>query len=190
MTGFASAEHSLAGKWLSILKDIAPDVTRVLVLYYPANSNWTGYLLTIEAVARTVGVKITANSTNTSDEIARQIEVFAREAGGGLIVLPSGLMGVNRDSITSLAVRHRLPAVYPYGYYAASGGLVSYGSDFVDLYRRAASYVDRILRGEKPADLPVQTPVKFELIVNLKTAKMMGLNVPPTLRALADEVIE
>jgi putative ABC transport system substrate-binding protein len=190
VTGFASVEYSLAGKWLSILKSIAPNVTRAMVLYYPANSNWMGYVSTAEALARSAGVTIIASAVNTSDEIVQRIEEFAREGGGGMIVLPSGLMGANRDGIIDLAVQNRLPAVYPYGYYAARGGLVSYGSDFSDVYRRAASYVDRILRGERPGDLPVQTPVSFELIINLKTAKMMGLAIPPTLRALATEVIE
>ncbi len=190
VTGFASVEYSLAGKWLSILKSIAPNVTRAMVLYYPANSNWMGYVSTAEALARSAGVTIIANAVNTSDQIVQRIEEFAREGGGGMIVLPSGLIGANRDRIIDLAIQNRLPAIYPYGYYAAHGGLVSYGSDFIDLYRRAASYVDRILRGERPGDLPVQTPVNFELIINLKTAKLMGLAVPPTLRALATEVIE
>src|SRR5262249_35915027 len=159
--------------------------TRVMVLYYPANPNWTGYVPTIEAVASSVGVSVSAVGVGTSAEIAQQIEEFAHLPAGGMIALPSGLISGNRHAITGLAIRHRLPAVYPYGYFAADGGLVSYGSDFVDLYRRAASYVDRILRGEKPGDLPVQAPTKFELVINLRTAKAMGLTVPPTLRALA-----
>jgi putative ABC transport system substrate-binding protein len=190
VTGFALAEYSLAGKWLSILKEIAPSVARVMVLYYPANSNWTGYVPVLEAGARSAGVSISAIPVNTSDEIAPHVEAFAREPAGGMIVLPSGLMGINRDRIAALAIRHRLPAVYPYRYYTANGGLVSYGADYADLYRHAAGYVDRILRGEKPGDLPVQTPINFELVINLKTAKVMGLAVPPTLRALATEVIE
>jgi putative ABC transport system substrate-binding protein len=190
ITGFTSVESSLAGKWLSILKDIAPGVSRAMVLYYPDNSNWVGYLRSIEAAAPPLGVNVSAARAVTSDEITRQMETFAREPGGGMIVLPSGLMAVNREVITSLAVRHRLPAIYPYGYYATSGGLASYGSNFVDLYRQAASYVDRILKGEKPADLPVQAPTKFELVVNIKTAKAIGLMIPEAFLLRADEVIE
>jgi putative ABC transport system substrate-binding protein len=190
ITGFTSVEYSLAGKWLNILKDIAPSTTRVMVLYYPGNANWTGYLPTIQSGARSLGVNLSATPVNTPKETAQRIEAFAAEPGGGMIVLPSGLTIANREEITALCLQRRLPAVYAYSFFASSGGLASYGSDTVDLYRRAAAYVDRILRGEKPGELPVQAPTKFELIINLKTAKAMGLTVPPTLRALADEVIE
>jgi putative ABC transport system substrate-binding protein len=190
VTGFTSLESSFAGKWLSILKDIAPSVIRAMVLYSPDNSNWAGYLRSIEAAAPPLSVNVSAARAVTSDEIVRQIETFAREPGSGMIVLPSGLMGVNRGAIASLAIRHRLPGIYPYGYYATSGGLASYGPDFVDIFRQAASYVDRILKGEKPADLPVQAPTKFELVVNLKTAKATGLTIPESFLLRADEVIE
>jgi putative tryptophan/tyrosine transport system substrate-binding protein len=190
ITGFTSVEYSIAGKWISILKDIAPGVTRTMVLYYPDNSNWAGYLRSIEAAAPALSVNVNAAGAVTSDEIVRQIEAFARKPGGGMVVLPGGLMGVNREKIAALAVRHRMPAIYPYGYFATSGGLASYGSDTVGLYRRAASYVDRILKGEKSGDLPVQAPTKFEFVINLKTAKALGLEIPPNVLALADEVIE
>jgi putative tryptophan/tyrosine transport system substrate-binding protein len=190
VTGFTSVEFSLAGKWISILKDIAPGINRVMVLYYPDNSNWRGYLQTIEAAAPASQVKVSATPAAGADEIRAAIEAFARELGGALIVIPSGLTGANRQSIAALAIEHRLPSIYAYDYFAESGGLVSYGSDTHDLYRRAASYVDRIFMGEKPADLPVQAPTKFEMVVNLKTAKALGLAVPQTLLATADQVIE
>jgi putative ABC transport system substrate-binding protein len=190
ITGFTSIEYSLAGKWLSILKDIAPGVSRAMVLYYPDNSNWAGYLRSIEAAAPPLGVNVNAASAVTSDEIVRHIEAFTREPGGGMIVLPGGLMAVNRERIAALAIQHHLPAIYPYGYFATSGGLASYGSDIIDIYRRAASYVDRVLKGEKPGDLPAQAPTKFEFVINLKTARALGLSVRPSLLAIADEVIE
>jgi len=190
VTGFLSVEFSLAGKWLDILKDIAPGINRVMVLYYPDNANWRGYLQTIEAAAPASQVKVSATPAAGADEISAAIEAFARELGGALIVIPSALTSANRQSIAALAIEHRLPSIYAYDYFAESGGLVSYGSDSRDLYRRAASYANRILRGEKPADLPVQTPTKFELVINLKTAKALGLTVPQTLMATVDQVIE
>jgi putative tryptophan/tyrosine transport system substrate-binding protein len=190
ITGLTSEEYSLAGKWLSILKDVAPGVTRVLVLYNPDNSNWTGYLRTIDAAAPSLAVKVGSAGVTTSDEIARQVEAFARDPGGGMIVVPSGFASINRETITTLAVHHRLPAMYPYSYFAFGGGLLSYGSNFEDSYRRAAHYVDRILRGAKPGDLPVEAPTRFELVINLKAAKALGLTVPQSLQILADEVIE
>jgi putative ABC transport system substrate-binding protein len=190
VTGFTALEFSLGGKWLSLLKEISPRTTRVLVLYTPDNSNWTGYLRAIEAAASSLSVNVTASATISAEEIERAVEAFGRSPEGGIIVVPSGLMGVNRDMIASLAIRHRLPSIYPYRYYAVSGGLVSYGSDTVDLYRRAPSYVDRILKGEKPGDLPIQAPTKFEFVVNLMAAKAIGITVPQPLQLLADEVIE
>jgi putative tryptophan/tyrosine transport system substrate-binding protein len=189
ITGFTSVEFSFAGKWLSLLKDIAPGITRIMMLFNPTNPNWTGYLSTIEAGARTLGMNVTAGRFATADEIERAIETFAREPGGGMIVPPSGTSD-HRERIAALAVKYRLPAVYAYDYFAESGGLMSYGSHTGDVYRRAAVYVDRILKGETPADLPVQTPVKFELVINLKTAKALGLTVPQSILLSADEVIE
>jgi putative tryptophan/tyrosine transport system substrate-binding protein len=190
ITGFTSVEYSLAGKWLSILKEIAPSITRVMALYYPDNSNWMGYLPTIETGAQLVGVTVTATAARTTDEIGHRIEAFSQQPGGGMIVLPSGLTVANRAEITGLSAHHLLPAVYPYPFFGVSGGLASYGSGPVDQYRQAASYVHRILLGERPGELPVQAPTKFELIINLRTARLLGLTVPPTVLALADEVIE
>jgi putative ABC transport system substrate-binding protein len=190
ITGFTNVESSFVGKWLSILKDIAPGVTRVMILYHPANPNWIDYLRTIEAAAPSLRVTVSAAPVNHADEIARQIEPFVREPGAGMIVLPSGFTVANREKIAALAAQYRLPAIYSNGSSAESGGLVSYGHDTLDLYRRAASYVDRILRGTKPADLPVQAPVKFELVINLKAAKAIGIEVPYNLLLLADRVID
>jgi putative ABC transport system substrate-binding protein len=190
ITGFTSMEFSFAGKWLSLLKDIAPGVANVMVLYSPQNSNWTGYLRTIEAAAQVLHVTIRTAPVAAADGIARDIEAFARGPGAGMIVLPSGPTIANRETIAALAARHHLPAMYPYRYFAASGGLASYGSDTIDLYRRAAQYVDRILRGAKPGDLPVQAPTKFEFVINLKVAKAIGLTVPEPVLLLSDEVIE
>jgi putative ABC transport system substrate-binding protein len=190
VTGFASVEFSLGGKWLSVLKSIAPDVTRAMLLYSPDNPNWVGYRRAITAGSAALSVEVTASPVTTVDEIERAYESFARQPGGGVIAVPSAFLGGQRERLAALAIRHRLPAIYPYRYFAASGGLVSYGSDTVDLYRQAASYVDRILHGEKPSDLPVQAPTKFELVVNLKTAKALGLAIPETLLATADEVIQ
>jgi ABC-type uncharacterized transport system substrate-binding protein len=188
ITGFTSLEYSFAGKWLSILKDIAPSINRVMVLFNPENPNWTGYLPVIEAGAPSLRVDVSAARATHDDEIARAIETFARQPASGMIVLPSGTS--RYELMVAQAVRHRLPAIYPYDYFADGGGLVSYGSDTLDLYRRAAGYVDRILRGTKAADLPVQAPVKFELVINLKTAKAMGIEVPNNVLLLADRVIE
>jgi putative tryptophan/tyrosine transport system substrate-binding protein len=190
VTGFTSVESSIAGKWLGLLKDIAPGITRVMFLYSAENSNWRGYLRAIEAAALRARVAASATPVASSREISDAIETFARESNSGMIVQPTGLMSDQRQTITALAIRRRLPAMYPYNYFAASGGLASYGSDAPDLYRRAATYADRILRGEKPGDLPVQVPTKFEFVINLRTAKALGLDVPPTLLATADEVID
>jgi putative tryptophan/tyrosine transport system substrate-binding protein len=189
ITGFVSLEYSLAGKWLSILKDIAPAVNRVMVLFNPVNSNWTGYLPTIEAGAPSLQVEVTPVKVSNAEDVSAAVESFARLPNSGMIVLPATTT-IDRHVIVSLAAKHRLPAIYPYDYFAEAGGLVSYGSDTRDLYRRAASYIDRILRGEKPADLPVQASVKFELVINLKAAKALGLDVPYNVLILADRVID
>jgi putative ABC transport system substrate-binding protein len=192
ITGFVSLEFSLGGKWVSLLKDIAPDITRVLVLHDPGNSNWTGYRPVIEAAAASLGVNVTTASVVTLGEVEHAIEAFAREPGSGssgMIVIPA-LMSSNREMLAAFAVRYRLAAIYPYDFYADSGGLVSYGSNSLDVVRRSVSYIDRILRGEKPADLPVQAPVKFELVVNLKAAKAIGIEVSYNVLLLADRVID
>ena len=189
-TGFFVFEYSLAGKWLELLKQIAPRVTRAAVLRNPAIASGSGQLGAIQAVAPSFGVELSPVNVRDAGEIERAVAAFARSSDGGLIVTASGGAAVHRDLIVTLAARHKLPAVYYERFFVASGGLISYGADFLDQYRRAAGYVDRILKGEKPADLPVQAPTKYELVINLKTAKALGLEVPPTLLARADEVIE
>jgi len=190
ITGFTPAEFSMQGKRLEMLKEVAPHITRVAVLFNPEQIPQAGMLRAVEAVAPSVGVQLMAAAVRDAAEIERAIDQFAREPTGGLIVLPSGATIVHRDLIIALAARYRLPAAYQYRQFVTGGGLMSYGNDLADQYRQAASYVDRILRGEKPGDLPVQQPTKFELIINLKTAKALGLTIPPSLLALADEVIE
>jgi putative ABC transport system substrate-binding protein len=190
ITGFASLEFSLAGKWLSILKNIAPDLRNAMVLYSPENDNWRGYMQTLQVGAPALGISIRAAPAAEISEIERHIKSISQEVGFGMIVVPSGVTNVNREMIAALAVRYRLPAMYPHKFFATSGGLASYGTDTDDLYRRAAQYVDRILRGTKPNDLPVQAPTKFELVINLKTATAIGLTIPETLLATADEVIQ
>ena len=189
-TGFMQFEYSLSGKWLELLKQIAPGVRRAAVLRDPANVSGIGQFAVIQSVAQLVGVEISAINLRDAGEIDRAVTAFARSADGGLILTSGALAAVHRELIIKLAARYKLPAVYPRRYYVTRGGLVSYGVDFVDQYRRAAGYVDRILRGEKPADLPVQAPTKYELVINLKTSEALGLDVPPTLLARADEVIE
>ena len=189
-TGFMSFEYSLSGKWLELLKEIAPGVTRAAVLRDPAITAGIGQFAVIQAVAPAVGVDVSAINVRDAAEIERAVTAFARAANGGLIVTESPLSGVHRDLIIALAARYKLPAVYYERYYVAGGGLISYGPNFVDQFRQAAGYVDRILKGEKPADLPVQAPTKYELAVNLKTAKALGLAIPQTVLARADEVIE
>ena len=189
-TGFLMFEYSLCGKWLELLKQIAPDVTRAAVLRDPAITAGIGQFAVIQSVAPSVGVDVSPVNLSNAVEIERSVAAFARSADGGLILTASALSAVHRDLIIALAARYKLPAVYQERTYVAGGGLVSYGPNFLDQYRRAASYVDRILKGEKPADLPVQAPTKYELVINLKTAKALGLTVPPTLLARADEVIE
>jgi putative ABC transport system substrate-binding protein len=189
-TGFMQFEYSFSGKWLELLKQIAPQVTRAAVLRNSDNRAGTGEFAAIQSMAQSLDVELRPVDTRDAGEIERAIAAFARSPNGGLIVAPSATAGGNRDLMVTLAARHRLPAVYADRSDTAAGGLVSYGVDRVDQFRRAAGYVNRILKGEKPADLPVQAPTKYELVINLKTAKALGLTVPPTLLARADEVIE
>jgi putative tryptophan/tyrosine transport system substrate-binding protein len=189
-TGFISFEYGLSGKWLELLKEIAPGVTRVAVLRDATLAAGSGQFAVIQSVAPSLGVEVRPVNVRDAGEIERVVTAFARSTNGGLILTGSALANVHRDLIITLAARHRLPAVYWDRRAVASGGLISYGPDRVDQFRRAAAYVDRILKGEKPADLPVQAPTKYELVINLKTAKALGLNVPQSVLARADEVIE
>ena len=189
-TGFTLFEYGLSGKWLELLKEIEPRVTRAAVLRDTSIPGGTGQLGAIQSVAQSFGVELRPIGVSDVGEIERAIAAFARSPKGGLIVTASVVANVHRDLIITLAARHRLPAVYSDRVFVTGGGLISYGPDRVDQYRRAAAYVDRILKGEKPADLPVQAPTKYELVINLKTAKALGLDVPATLLARADEVIE
>jgi putative tryptophan/tyrosine transport system substrate-binding protein len=189
-TGFISGEFGMGAKWLELLKDIAPGVSRVAVLYSADNPSGVPQFTTIQAVAPSFRVELIRIGLHDAGEIERATATFARLSNGGLVVTRIAEAIVHRDLIIKLAARHRLPAVYPLRLFVTSGGLISYGPDIVDQHRRAATYVDRILRGEKPADLPVQAPTKYELVINLKTAKALGLDVPQTVLARADEVIE
>src|SRR5262249_4754679 len=189
-TGFIQFEYGISGKWLELLKQIAPGVRRAAILRDPAISAGIGQFGAIQAVAPSLGLETSPINVRAADEIERAIADFARSPNGGLIVTGSGLAIVHRHLIIALAAKHRLPAVYFQRTLVADGGLISYGADVLDQYRRAASYVDRILKGEKPADLPVQTPTKYELVINLKTAKALGLEIPSSVLARADEVIE
>jgi ABC-type uncharacterized transport system substrate-binding protein len=189
-TGFALFEYGLSRKWPELLKEVAPGVTRAAVLRDARLKTAVGQFAAIEAVAPSLGLELSPFAVRDAGEIERAVTAFARGSNGGLIVTGSPLTAVHRDLIVTLAARHHLPAVYPFRYFASRGGLISYGPDSIAPYRRAASYFDRILKGEKPADLPVQAPTKYELVINLKTAKELGLDVPPMLLARADEVIE
>ena len=188
-TGFASAEFGTSAKWLEMLKEVAPRVMRAAVLQDPLTGG-AGQFAAIQAVAGSFGVALSSLAASDVSEIERSVAEFARAPNGGLIVSRGAPTITHRDLIVKLAAQHGLPAVYPLRLFVAAGGLISYGPDVVDQYRRAAGYVDRILKGEKPADLPVQAPTKYELVLNLKTAKALGLDVPTTLLARADEVIE
>jgi putative tryptophan/tyrosine transport system substrate-binding protein len=190
ITGFTQHEFAIGVKWLELLKELAPRVKRVAVIYDAANPASTGYLATITPVAPTFGVELTTTGVRSTPEVERAIDAIAATADGGIIVLPGPAPSSRRERIIALAERHRLPAVYAFRYWVVSGGLASYGIDNVELYRLAATYVDRILKGEKPADLPVQHATKFQLVINLKTAKALGLDLPITLLARTDEVIE
>jgi putative ABC transport system substrate-binding protein len=181
-TGFMTFEYNLSGKWLELLKEIAPDVTRAAVLRDPTVITGASQFAAIQAVAPSLRVEV--------NPIEHAVTAFARSSNGGLIVTTGGLAQLHRDLIITLAARHKLPAVYYERFFVAGGGLLSYGADYIDQYRQAAAYVDRILKGEKPGDLPVQAPTKYETVINLKTAKALGLEIPPTLLARADEVIE
>ena len=183
-------EYTLCGKWLELLKEIAPGVTRAAVLRDPAIAAGIGQFAVIQSVAPAVGVEVSPVSVRDATEIERVVTAFARSSNGGLILTAGPLSALHRDLIITLAARFKLPAVYDSRLYAAAGGLISYGPNFIDQFRRAAGYVDRILKGEKPADLPVQAPTKYELIINLKTAKALGLTVPQSILARTDEVIE
>jgi putative ABC transport system substrate-binding protein len=189
-TGFMQFEYGLSAKWLELLKEIAPRVTRAAVLRDPAISSGLGQFGAIQAVAPSLGLDVSPVDVRDVRAIERAVGAIARQPNGGLIVTGSASAVIHRDLIITLAAQHKLPAVYFQRHFVASGGLISYGADLIDEYRRAAGYVDRILKGEKPADLPVQNPTKYELVINLKTAKALGLDVPPTLLARADEVME
>jgi putative tryptophan/tyrosine transport system substrate-binding protein len=191
VTGFLNLEGPIASKWLELLKEIAPRVTRVAFLFNPATAPFAEYFLSpFKAAAPSFSVEAIAAPVRDLSELKSALEVMARVPNGGLIVMSDAFLNVHRAEITSLAARHRLPAVYPYRFFAELGGLLSYGGDPADNFRRAASYVDRILNGARPGELPVQAPVKFELVINLKAAKALGLDVPPAVLARADEVIE
>jgi putative ABC transport system substrate-binding protein len=189
-TGFTTAEFGMSAKWLELLKQIAPSVARAAIIRDPGITAGIGEFGSIQSVAPSLGIEVTPVNVRDPGEIERAITAFAHSSNGGLIVTSSALAIVHRNLIVTLAAHHRLPAVYGNRFFIVSGGLLSYGSDSVDSYRRAAGYVDRILKGEKPTDLPVQAPTKYELVINLKTAKALGLDVPASLLARADEVIE
>jgi putative ABC transport system substrate-binding protein len=190
ITGFTAYEYGIGAKWLEVLKEIAPNVAQAGIVRDPTIPAGIGQWGAIQSVSPSFAIEVSPINMDDVGEIERAVTAFARRPNGGLIVTGSALAVVRRDLIIGLAARHRLPAIYYDRYFAIAGGLVSYGPDIVDQFRRAASYVDRILKGEKPADLPVQAPTKYELLVNLKTAKALGLEIPPTLLARADEVIE
>jgi putative ABC transport system substrate-binding protein len=189
-TGFINFEYGISAKWLELLKQIAPDVTRAAVIRDPALAVGTAQYAAIQAVAPSFGVELRPIDVRDAGEIERAVAAFARSPNGGLILTGSAFAIVHRGLIVTLAARHKLPAVYYERLFVAGGGLISYGPDFADQFRKAAGYVDRILKGEKPADLPVQTPTRYELVINLKTSKALGLMLPPTVLARADEVIE
>ena len=190
VTGFMTFEYNLSGKWLELLKEIAPGVTRAAVLRDPTVITGASQFAAIQAVAPSLRVEVNPINLRDAGEIEHAVTAFARSSNGGLIVTTGGLAQLHRDLIIALAARHKLPAVYYERFFVAGGGLLSYGADYIDQYRQAAAYVDRILKGEKPGDLPVQAPTKYETVINLKTAKALGLAVPPSLLARADEVIE
>ena len=190
VTGFTIFEYKMGEKWLQVLREIAPDFTRIAVLLDTENPSWPLYVRAIEPAAASLGLQMTKATMHEAAEIERALSAFVLKPDGALIVLPSPASQFHRELIIGLAARYRLPAIYPYRFHAASGGLISYGVNVADLYHRAASYVDRVLRGENPGELPVQAPTKYELVINLKTAKALGLNIPRTLLVFADEVID
>ena len=189
-TGFTSYEYATAGKWLATLKEVAPKVEHVAVIDHPDDPASAGYLREGAILARSLGVEFEPTGARTIVEVERALDELAGKSNGGMIVLPSAFTAANREHIVALAASHRLPAIYPFRYFAVAGGLLTYGFDNIDLYQRAAGYVDRILKGAKPDDLPIQQPTRFELVVNLKTAKSLGLTIPEAFLVRADEVIE
>ena len=189
-TGFTNFEYGISGKWLELLKELVPGLRRAAVLRDPTIIASISQFASIQSIAPSLSVELSPIDTREASDIERSVSSFSREANSGLIVVTGTSAIMRRDLIIGLAARYRLPAVYPFHYYASGGGLMSYGPNVLDAYRHAAGYVDRILKGEKPADLPVQAPTKYELVINLKTAKALGLEIPPTLLARADEVIE
>ena len=190
ITGFTNYEYAIGGKWIQALKEAAPGLRRAAVLFDPASVSWPLHVRAVEAAAPSLGVQLIPAPVQSDAEIERAFAAFAAEPDGAVIAVPTASVGLRREKIIALAARHHLPAIYPYRYYAAEGGLMSYGTDPADQYRQAASYVDRLLKGEKPANLPIQQPTKFEFVINLKTAKALGLTIPETLLATADEVIQ
>jgi putative ABC transport system substrate-binding protein len=190
VTGFTAFEYSMSGKWLELLKEVAPGVKRLAVLRDAGIPQGIGQFGAIQSLAQSLGVDVSPLNVRDAGEIERDIAAFARESNGGLVITGSGLAIVHRALIVTLAARHKLPAIYFERFFVADGGLISYGPDLLDQYRRAAGYVDLILKGEKPADLPVEAPTKYQTVINLRTAKSLGLAVPPALLARADEVIE
>jgi putative tryptophan/tyrosine transport system substrate-binding protein len=190
ITGFATYEFSISAKWLELLKRIVPHVTRAGIIRDPTLTAGTAMFGAIQAVAPSLGVDVRPIDVRDASEIERAVTAFARSSNGGLIVIPSPFVLSHRDLIVALAARHNLPTVYYERYLVSAGGLVSYGPDYFDEYRRAAGYINRVLKGEKPADLPVQAPTKYKTVINLKTAKALGLEIPPTVLTIADEVIE
>jgi putative ABC transport system substrate-binding protein len=190
ITGFTSLEYPLSGKWVELLKEIAPSVRQVVAINQSGSVTGAGYLRALESAAQAADVRLSQRMCTMPLTSSEPFSTMARQSNGSLIMLPSPLGQVNREMIVKLAARHRLPAIYPFRYYVASGGLMSYGVDTVQVFRRSASYVDRILKGEKPPDLPVQQPTKFELVINLKAAKEIDFAVPPAVVARADELIE
>jgi putative tryptophan/tyrosine transport system substrate-binding protein len=190
ITGFTHFELTIVGKWLQTLKDIAPSVIRCAVIFDPDNPASVVWLRAVETVVPKFGMQLTRTGVHGASEIERAVEAFAREPNGALIVLPNPVTQLHRELTIALAARYRLPAIYPYRFYTESGGLMSYGFDVPDMYRRSATYVDRILKGENPGELPVQAPIKFELVINLTTAKALGLSVPLIMQMTADDVIE
>jgi putative tryptophan/tyrosine transport system substrate-binding protein len=189
-TGFSSFDPALAGKWLQLLKEILPTIVRAAVIYNPDTAPHSIFLPALEAAAPSLAIALVRATVREAAEIENSVAAMAREPGGSVAVMPDIFTATNRATIISAIARHRLPAIYPIRYHVLDGGLISYGPDFIDLHRQAASHVDRILKGARPADLPVQTPTKFELVVNLRTAKALGFSMPPTLLARADEVLE
>jgi len=190
LTGLTLFEASIAGKWLGMLKEIAPGLARAGLVFNPKTTSFADYVRDTKAMATSLGIEPMPGPVEKADDIERTIESFSQLPNCGLVIPPDATMVVHRNLIVELSIRHKLPAVFPFRFFVVAGGLMSYGIDFIDVFRQAGSYVDRILRGAKPADLPVEAPTKYETILNLKTAKTLGLTVPPTLLVRADEVIE